>query len=528
MSPPIVGISKLDGEILGFSYHSALLSISPIFKEKRTLGEMTIPLLSNVDGEDQDMLAGEEHTLPEGEHFCVVMEDRASLRVLMSISRITGMGQLRIFDMYCIEARELTEQYISRVYTWNEEILTKAAEKPKGMGKRSSPGPLGNGVLYPHMDYPTGLVLPGKEFLLYSEDEALVDCIREGKLRKLPDEAIELLKRDYLPHLRRYILTSFHHSHLCLEEPFFPMGLRLIDLAYERETEPYQVLPAHLSIRLPLCLLYLRDVLMTMKVIPFEENVVIRHGLDFFTTAKAMKIGNNQEHNDDFIRETINHPYVKTYRYSNGRVLPNIFSEKMFKILLQEDSGGVLGPDFDWTGLILTGSTIFSLILGAQNHKDYDIIALGSGTEEDLMGVYEKKFAPLGYAASIVRTPKSFRLQLTHDGFRDIDLYFGTVQSIAMYHSAPTNCYYDGETVCLYPRAFNCLGVATITDLVPLSEDRGLALRIKTYEKYKDLGFRLHAWHPELKNLAIDWCYGNETFASIIRKAVSLTIRKIM
>ncbi len=99
----------------------------------------------------------------------------------------------------------------------------------------------------------------------------------------------------------------------------------------------------------------------------------------------------------------------------------------------------------------------------------------------------------------MIRTEKSFRLRIGGKiPTKSIDLYFGTKQSIAMYHSAPTNCFFDGSIIWMYPRAFHFAATGVISDLVPLSRDRGLALRIKTYKKYAHHKIYAHIWHKEI------------------------------
>ncbi len=494
MSSPIVGICKLDGEIVGVAFHDLLLTVSPIFRETRELEEMTLPVLSNVDGEDTEMMVGDLITVPKGSYKCIVMEDKRELRVLMSISRITSTYHLVLLDKLCIEATDLIEQYIASFYANNERLLLEVSKRQKKEGTINEPGPLGNGILRPSDDYPDGLVLPDRQFLCHSDDIRLVDAIIAGRFKRMPDEAIDILKSKYILSLRRYILSSFHHAHLCIEEPFFPMGMTM---GVTEHDVPYII--REVTITLPLHLLYLRDVLMTMKLIPFDEDVIIKRALGFIGLIGSVLLAHDDIQH--MLRIMCRHPYVVAYRTKPFKGL-SILSNDDFMAALSRDSNGIINESFDWNGFVLTGSTIFSLLLGTNNHSDYDIVCLGSGTEEELMAVYEEKFKPLGFIAETVYTAKSFRLRLTHETSRSIDLYFGTKQSIGMYHSAPTNAFFDGTNVCLYPRAFHCLTTGIISDLVPLSRDRGLALRVKTLERYRSVGVVVHVWHEELMTYA--------------------------
>ncbi len=508
-SNPIIGISKGNGEILGFTFHSALLSISPIFREERRLEGMTIPLLSNVDGEDMDMVAGYSYELAAGTYNCIVMEDKEELRAILSLSRLTSVSHLLLLDKYCVASPALEEDYITSLYLHNEKVLRRVTAKPRNSGTCTEPSVLGGDTLHPFMDYPDGLVLPDNLYMLHSEDKGLVDAIVESKFRTMPDEALSILRQNHVSSLQRYILSNPHHSHLCLEKPFFPLGMIALDMSESPEDKSSATSVIRTSaLKISLQLMYLMDVLMVMGLIPFREDIICKTGLE---TLRMLIAGKDYQYHSYRLDSIFRHSYVNRFyasaTSSSSRLPmyqrreyqgPKIWTDEQFKEALREDSKGFFDESFDWDGFVLTGSTIFSLLLGTRNHSDYDLIRLGSGTEEELHHIYEEKFKPKGYTAELTVTSRSFRLGLKHPEYRSIDLYFGTKQSISMYHSAPTNAFFDGKSVCLYPRALHCLATGIIGDLVPLSKNRGLALRLKTYEKYREVGMEMHLWHAEL------------------------------
>jgi len=91
---------------------------------------------------------------------------------------------------------------------------------------------------------------------------------------------------------------------------------------------------------------------------------------------------------------------------------------------------------------------------------------------------------------------------------RDVDLYFNTPDDVSRYHSDPTNAYFDGETVCMYPRAIHCLFTRTISDVVPVRSGNIYALR-KKYAKM--FGLLPHMRHIAIIRQALECGEYDET-----------------
>ncbi len=466
--------------------------MSPIFREMRTFDEsMELPVLSNVDGPDE-IYVGEMISIERGIPYqCLIMEDEKEIRIIMSMSSIRGAAHLELIDKLCIEAHELVISYVASFYLHNEKVLRRVSISLLA-DVRSRAAALDPDIYQMIRDYPDGTVQLDKEFLLVEGDKELVKAILNGELKRMPDECLDLLRDRYTSDIYRYVVSSFHHSHLCLEKPFF-----------DGSTSSYR------GMRIAMPLLYLRDVLMTMNLIPFEETVIIRQGMEVMA-----ELDPDPQHSWPRLR-CLDHPYIE-----GSRSLYRPSLSRPFEELLCEDSNGLFDRSFNWEGLILTGSTIFSLLLATFNHDDYDVVVLGSGTKEDLMLIHMERFSHLLPNTELILTEKSFRLRLMGDGMKSVDLYFGNKLSISRYHSAPTNAFYDGESVCLYPRALHCLATGVMSDLVPLSRDRGLALRVKTYQKYREVGMRMHIWHDELRPHTwspYTWTATNKTISKRIR-----------
>ena len=181
-----------------------------------------------------------------------------------------------------------------------------------------------------------------------------------------------------------------------------------------------------------------------------------------------------------------------------------------FASIVSSISDGILDESFCWDKMWLVGSTIYSIVSGYYSKappNDFDLICVvppeysddeeGRILEEPLLKMCMDNIVSRivnTYASAIVdikpirRSPKSFRVRIDARSKDDkpliaFDVYYNTVRNVSLYHSDPTNAYYTGKELCLFPRFFIALS-GYISDIVPPVSSDIVTLRNKYVRRY--------------------------------------------
>ncbi len=486
---PIIGLILPERRAIGASYHEILWEMAPIFRETMLGSEISMPLhvMSNVDG-PPDVMEGSALIIdPLHRYRCLVFSEEDELRALLSMRMMSSISHLSLLDKYLIPMEGLFISYLLSMASHNEMLLTMIATRPPSVPVAASEeerAEIEAAINSDIENYPDerGIIpISASEPI---ESIHLQEAIVKGLLHEVPNEmmdaiissisgAAETASREMLYAMSRYISSSSAYAHLCLRPPF---------LHYMRDDRDSMLSKA-------IKLLYHRDMLIARGLIPFESSIVVGSLSLILDSLHWFEM-----------RGLFGNPWLRSplvgYRGMESYSAMKIASD--FRGRLIRESSGLLGPSFPWLSFNLTGSTIFSLLLGTHNHQDYDIIYMrgDAPSEEMLMAVYDREIRPLyppgaDPQVEVIHTPKSFRLKIRAMGIRDMDLYNGSIESVGRYHSAPTNAFYDGENVCLYPRAFHCLMTGIISDICPMAVGALVGKRLRCMEKYPFLSLHI-------------------------------------
>jgi hypothetical protein len=184
-------------------------------------------------------------------------------------------------------------------------------------------------------------------------------------------------------------------------------------------------------------------------------------------------------------------PYGNWVRYETRERWERWRNFKNYKQNIHTLSNGLLDSDFPWDLFYLTGSAIFgSLTEQISKVGDLDIMYHKSTvTPEELLKIVQteiidKRLSKYHDDIQVYIPEGKKRVRIEHPNIKPMDVYCNQVSDVARYHSDPTNGYYDGKNMCLFPRFIHCLFTGNMSMITPMKTTMRAEMRKKYVEKF--------------------------------------------
>ncbi len=321
------------------------------------------------------------------------------------------------------------------------------------------------------------------KYLIYNLNKPLISS----------DEIYELLL-----HASRETMYVIY-KYICLEPMFSHMIFdKLFDTGdYICLYESYTMIAINL--------LYLRDLNMYSNSVEDDTHIIKNiHDLTVMKNLMYMRP------NIFKVRIALNHVLASFRRRVKGRTTigdPRKITLDNIKNNILQVSNGLLDDDFDWYYFRLCGSAVYaSLVCENDIFKyvnDLDIICVKKSADDDIYTLLElckTKILPRMNSSEeasteIIHGKKTSRIRITHPSYLSIDVYYNSIGNVSHYHSDPTNCYYDGISVCMFPRAIHALATGVLSNLDPMLCGDPAFYRAKYMRKFNMMAMISHKDH---------------------------------